>query len=427
MLLKKYFVLVLFCLGSICSQAEGIEFFQGSLQDALKKAKSENKLVFVDFMATWCGPCKALATKVFPEKEIGDYFNAHFVCVQVDVDKEKELARKYQIRAMPTLVFMSAEGKDIVRVTGAASANRLLKKAKEATGELPTFDELWASLKKNKKDVGIMQEILHEAPYIIQERRGQGWESRIKKVFQTYMETKPRSEMVNATDFTIIMGYAEMQKNNEYVEFVISHLPDYLKIMPFRRVANPIFSYTMELINKLARENDPDYKKELARVAGDQKIVFDSLKHDKYTPIEFLTILADANNALYGHKDQATYVRLCSDYLEATGDKVMLPEYKSFVTDLFAATKGHLTEEAANQAIVWLNAYLVKGTKDGGQLQPQDLFWYYLTSGDCYAVLADDLKAKEAYTQAYMLSMQSGNPQLQAHVKQKLDALNAKS
>lgn len=139
MLLKKYFVLVLFCLGSICSQAEGIEFFQGSLQDALKKAKSENKLVFVDFMATWCGPCKALATKVFPEKEIGDYFNAHFVCVQVDVDKEKELARKYQIRAMPTLVFMSAEGKDIVRVTGAASANRLLKKAKEATGELPDF------------------------------------------------------------------------------------------------------------------------------------------------------------------------------------------------------------------------------------------------------------------------------------------------
>ena len=86
-----------------------------------------------------------------------------------------------------------------------------------------------------------------------------------------------------------------------------------------------------------------------------------------------------------------------------------------------------MTEEAANQAIVWLNAYLVKGTKDGGQLQPQDLFWYYLTSGDCYAVLADDLKAKEAYTQAYMLSMQSGNPQLQAHVKQKLDALNAKS
>lgn len=426
MLLKKFFVLVLCCLGSLCSRADGIEFFQGNLQDALKKAKDENKLVFVDFMATWCGPCKMLATKVFPNKEVGDYFNSHFVSIQVDVDKEKDLARKYQIQAMPTLVFMNTEGKDIVRVTGAASIARLLKKAKEATGELPSFDELWASLKKNKSDVSIMQEILQEAPYIVQERRGQGWESRVKKVFKTYMETKPRSEMINATDFTIIMGYAEMEKNNEYVEFVISHLPDYLKIMPFRKVANPIFSYTMELVNKLARENDLDYKKELARVVGDKKIVFDSLKHDKYTPIEFLTILADANNALYGHKDQATYVHLCNEYLKATGDKVMLLEYKSFITDLFTATKGHLTEEAARVAIEWLDAYLSKGTVNGGQLQPQDLFWYYLTNGDCYEVLDNILKAKEAYTQAYMLSMQSGNPQLQAHVKQKLDALNAK-
>ena len=94
MLVKKFLILILCCLGTLTSRAEGINFFNGNLQDALKKAKSENKLVFVDFMATWCGPCKTLATKVFPDKEIGDYFNARFVCVQIDVDKEKDLARK---------------------------------------------------------------------------------------------------------------------------------------------------------------------------------------------------------------------------------------------------------------------------------------------------------------------------------------------
>ena len=424
MLVKKFLILILCCLGTLTSRAEGINFFNGNLQDALKKAKSENKLVFVDFMATWCGPCKTLATKVFPDKEIGDYFNARFVCVQIDVDKEKDLARKYRIQAMPTLVFMDNNGKAVTRVTGAASKTRLLQKAKEATGELPAFDELWNMHKKNKNDVNVMQQILHEAPYIIQERRGQGWEARVKKVFEQYMQTKPREDLLNPTDFTIIMGYSEMEKNNEHVEFVISHLNDYLKIMPFRRVANPMFSYTMSLINKLAKENDLDYKKEIARADGDMKVIFDSLRHSTYSPVEFLTILGDAYNALYGHKEQATYVQLIDNYLTQTGDNVMLQEYQSFISDLLAATKGDLSDDAARTVLKWLNAYLTLGQKAGEQLQPQNLFWYYLTSGDCLVTLKEITKAKEAYTQAYMLSMQSGNPNLQAQVKQKLDAIN---
>ena len=426
MLVKKFLILILCCLGTLASRAEGINFFNGNLQDALKKAKSENKLVFVDFMATWCGPCKALATKVFPDQEIGDYFNAHFVCVQIDVDKEKDIARKYQIQAMPTLVFMNNNGKAITRVTGATSKTRLLKKAKEATGELPSFDELWNTHKKNKNDVNVMQQILHEAPYIIQERRGQGWEARVKKVFEQYMQTKPQEDLLNPTDFTIIMGYSKMEKNNEYVEFVISHLDDYLKIMPFRKVANPLFSYTMSLINKLAKENDLDYKKEIARTNGDMKIIFDSLQHSTYSPVEFLSILGDAYNALYGHKDQATYIRLIDNYLTKTGDNVMLPEYQSFTSDLFTATEGNLTGDAAHTVLKWLNAYLTLGQKAGEQLQPQNLFWYYQTSGDCHAILKDIPKAKEAYTQAYMLSMQSGNPRLQTQIKQKLDAIKEK-
>ncbi len=51
---------------------EGIQFFKGTWQEALAKAKKTNKLLFVDAFATWCGPCKMMDKKVFVKKEVGE-------------------------------------------------------------------------------------------------------------------------------------------------------------------------------------------------------------------------------------------------------------------------------------------------------------------------------------------------------------------
>ncbi len=70
--------------------------------------------VVVDFFATWCGPCKVIAplyekfANIFPE----------IVCLKVDVDESQELVDKYEIRAMPTFLFMK-NGQVIKRVEGA--------------------------------------------------------------------------------------------------------------------------------------------------------------------------------------------------------------------------------------------------------------------------------------------------------------------
>ncbi len=87
--------------------------FKGTFEEALKKAQAEKKDLFVDFYADWCGPCKIMADNIFTRQEVGKYFNSNFVCVQVNVEagENKVLTKKYNVTALPTMVFISRNGK----------------------------------------------------------------------------------------------------------------------------------------------------------------------------------------------------------------------------------------------------------------------------------------------------------------------------
>ena len=62
-----------------------------------------NKLVVIDFFATWCGPCQALAPRF---EELAKELKGEVVFLKVDVDESHEISGEYDIRAMPTLVFI---------------------------------------------------------------------------------------------------------------------------------------------------------------------------------------------------------------------------------------------------------------------------------------------------------------------------------
>lgn len=69
----------------------------------------------IDFHATWCAPCKAF--KPIYESASDDYESVRFF--SVDVDENPELVKRYEIRAMPTLVYV--KGDDLTKKTGAMS------------------------------------------------------------------------------------------------------------------------------------------------------------------------------------------------------------------------------------------------------------------------------------------------------------------
>ncbi len=108
---------------------EGIHFFNGTWNQALIQAKKENKIIFLDTYATWCGPCKLLKNKTFKDKDVADYFNENFINVEVDAEKGEgiDLVEKYGVEAFPTLIFVNSDGTLIGKTMGYYKAPNFLE------------------------------------------------------------------------------------------------------------------------------------------------------------------------------------------------------------------------------------------------------------------------------------------------------------
>jgi thiol:disulfide interchange protein len=115
------------------SQA-GIKFDEGNFSSLLAKAKKENKLIFLDAYASWCGPCKLMAKNIFTLQSVGDYYNGHFVNAKMDMEKGEgvELAKKYNVRAYPTYLFINGDGEIVHRVLGYVEEKPFIQFAKDA-------------------------------------------------------------------------------------------------------------------------------------------------------------------------------------------------------------------------------------------------------------------------------------------------------
>ena len=81
--MRKIILIAFVCALSLKTQAQ-TNFQPLGYTDVLDLAKKENKHVFIDFYTDWCAPCKRMAKDVFPQKEVGDYLNTRYVCLQLN-------------------------------------------------------------------------------------------------------------------------------------------------------------------------------------------------------------------------------------------------------------------------------------------------------------------------------------------------------
>ena len=87
---------------------------------------SSNKVVVADFWATWCGPCKAMGPSI---DELSAEYEGKALIGKVDVEENNDLAEKYAIRSVPTIIFFK-DGEMVDKQVGAVPKAVLESKIK---------------------------------------------------------------------------------------------------------------------------------------------------------------------------------------------------------------------------------------------------------------------------------------------------------
>ena len=436
---KRRYVLLLTALLMVAVQlraqhgteaANGIKFFKGTFSEALVQAKKENKLVFVDFYAVWCVPCKKMAKTVFTQEEVGKYFNEHFINLQLDAEKGEnvEIAKNYKVAAYPTVAFISSDGKALSVNTGAMDKDELMEAAKIAAGESVSFEELYNKYKADNNDLDVQQQLLLKAPSFLQAQEGMDadkWVTRLQKLYKNYVAAKAPLKLINENDYRIILtleGDEDKEHKQYMIDLMNDHLDDWMKALgnaPAYYIveANDIFA------EDLAKDGNVKYKDYVEKVKSQYAKAYEVVGLTGITPYEKAKLYFDALFNLYKNKDVSGYVSAMETYFGKMEKNLRSADYGKAAQNLYMAAGKSLKAKDHEVAIKWAEKALAQ------EEAVMDRVNYMVMIGDSYRELKNYTKSREFYNQGFAESLRLENmemPQamLQGAIKQKLATLD---
>lgn len=429
----RIFLFALLCtvlaLPAMAQEGKGIQFFKGTFAQALAKAKSEGKPLFVDFYAVWCGPCKKMEKQIFTQPEVGEYFNKHFVAVQLDAEKPEnvDVAKTYKVEAFPTLGIFDGEGKALSINVGYMNAQELMAMAKTAVGEVKGFEQLYKEYRQNPNDLTIQQDLLTLAPQFLTTQDGmdaEKWVVRVRKIYQAYIEKKMSdNSLINRKDYIIIgyLGGDDEETTYRLVDYISKNMDAWMAA-----VGEPAAYYVVEKNDermlKLVKKGDESYKTYLEKIRTDYKKAYDVIKFTSATPYDKSRDYYNALFAIYKNKDVAQYLKLMRQYLATLGADVNAADYAMAAQSLYYAAGNKLSAADHEQAIEWLKVAIPSEKVLMNKIN------YLVMVGDSYRELKKYNEAEQYYKQAYGESLQMGELEqaqqmIQASVLHKLSTL----
>ncbi len=231
------------------SQNRSIRFTEKPWQEIVETAKKENKMIFLDAYASWCGPCKWMAANMFTNDTIADYYNKTFICASIDMEKGEgiNLRKKYVVRAYPSLLFIdTAENMVHERVGAAQKVRDYIDMARVAQNP----EECLASYIK-------MYNAGNNSPQFIQTYLNRLADAYIpvNAVMKKYFATQNETDLLNRVNWNIIYRFVG-EINDPLFEFLVKHQTEYARSYSRDSVNGKISDVYMNALNGTLRNGN---------------------------------------------------------------------------------------------------------------------------------------------------------------------------
>ena len=226
---------------------DGIKFDKGTWKELLAKAKEEDKLIFVDAYAAWCGPCKKMSRDVFTQKEVGDFFNAQFVNAKIDMEKGEgpELARGFGIMAYPTLLFVNEGGEVVHRSVGYHTTDLMLELVASALDPNRNMGSIEAKYENGDRS----PELLHSLAIT----RLDAMNGNYVKVAEEYLETQSDWNSKENMEFIYRMT---SNLDSRMAQHMVENKKAYEDLLGERAVSGKINGLVQEQVANAQSEDD---------------------------------------------------------------------------------------------------------------------------------------------------------------------------
>lgn len=208
----------------------GIKFDKLNFDAARKKAKRENKLLFVDCYTSWCGPCKMLSHNVFPQGKVGKFFNRNFINLKIDMEKGEgpALRKKYGVKAFPTMLYLTPDGEVANVFRGLKSADELIENAKSALDPSQSLEALEKKYNDGDRSPGLVVRYINTLNNFSKRKKS-------TEVAKEFLKTVKGEELLN-DDVINILSVNRLKYNSEHFNFIKKNFEKFKRLKSFPKI-----------------------------------------------------------------------------------------------------------------------------------------------------------------------------------------------
>lgn len=270
-------ILAFFTFSQSYSQNRSINFTDKPFADLLAMAKKENKMVFMDAFAVWCGPCKWMSANIFTNDTVADFYNKNFICAKFDMEKGEgiKIRERYEVRAYPTLLFIRPDGSLAHLKVGAAQAVAdYIALAQRAMNP----DECFAAYVKRYNEGESSPAFMFSYLKVLSDAY-----LPVDVPLNKYFSTQKEKDLISNSNFRLIYSYCNDMDSREF-RYLVSHQQEFAKVHGKDSVETKLYNVFVKALVDLSRSEmmgDSTYahlKRDITATgySGTGKVFFDA-------------------------------------------------------------------------------------------------------------------------------------------------------